>query len=437
MTQIHQKLKMSRLLSFFLPLGISSSLVTISHVIINSTLARAPEPEFVIASYAIAMSIFGVTERSAILLRNTCSALVRDRVSFRSLGMVAFYLVLGIIAIGLIISYTPVGKWLFLYVLRVEPSLLRPIIQNYQILMFVTIFSCLRCVYHGIIITNMRTKWLTIGMVFRLAMMYGIASFFIYTDRISDARVGAIIFLSGMIVEATVSFIEGHALVKKMPERLEHHEHHTKRDIFHFYRPLMYSSFISVSIGPAINALLGKTTDIKLAIASFAIAASLTQLVISFFSYIHQIVLNFYRLDKEIVFRFTIIVSLIPCLLLGLLSYTPLGPWFMQTVMGVKLELMEASLKTMRVFMMMTLVFPWLDYCNGLILLRGQTKVTVASQSANLSVTFILLIIFTSLTPGWNGMIGALAQSVGLLAELCVLLYVLNKQASHKLTDFL
>lgn len=426
MTQIEQQLKMSRLLSFFIPLGISSSLVTISHVIINSTLARAPEPELVIASYAIAMSVFGVTERSSVLLRNTSSALVRDRLSFRSLYGMTMYLIGAIILIGLIISYTPVGVWLFKYVLATEDSLLRPVIQNYQILMFVTIFSCLRGIYHGVIITNMRTKWLTIGMVLRLGVMYGVASYFIYSNKITDARVGAIIFLVGMIVEASVSMFEGTSLARKLPERIEHYEYHTKRAIFKFYRPLMYSAFISVAVGPAINAMLGKTTDIKLAIASFALAGSVNQLVISFFSYIHQIVLNFFRVDKRTVLRFTVIVSLIPSILLGILSYTPLGPWFMQTIMGVSEPLMIASIQTLRVFMIMSLVFPWLDFCNGLILLLGQTKVTVFSQSANLSMTLIVLIICAILTPGWNGAIGALAQSLGLLAELCVLIYVLR-----------
>lgn len=432
----NMKLTMSRLLSFFLPLGISASLVTISHVIINSTLARTPQPELVIASYAVAMSVFGVTERSAILLRNTTSALVRDRMSFRSLAMVAFYLVLGIVTIGLIISYTPVGKWIFLHILQVDPALLRPTVQNYQVLMFVTIFSCIRCVYQGVIITNMRTKWLTIGMVFRLAVMYGLSSFLIYTDRMSDPRIGAVIFLSGMIVEATVSYIEGQSLVRKMPKTIDGQQPQTKRSIFNFYRPLMYSSFIAVSVGPSINSFLGKTTDIKLAIASFALAYNLTQLVISFFSYIHQIVLNFYRTDKEIVKRFTLLVSFIPCLLMAIIVYTPLGPWFMETVMGVTNDLMTATIKTMRVFMLMSLIFPWLDFCNGLILLRGQTKITVMSQTANLSLTLLVLIIFVFFTPGWNGMIGALAQSLGLLAELAVLLYVLlivRRKERHKL----
>lgn len=421
-----QKLKMRQLLSFFLPLGISASLVTLSHVIVNSTLARSVNPELIIASYAVAMSIFGVFERPALLLRHTCSALVRDRVSFRSMSIIAFYLIFGIFIVGLLISHTPLGTWLFLYVLRIDSSLLKPILQNYQILMFVTIFSGIRCLYQGVIISNMRTKWLTIGMAFRLIAMYLLSLYFIHSGQITSARVGAVIFLCGMIIEAAVSFLEGRLLARKLPERVEENNYHTKKEIFNFYRPLLYSSFIAVAVGPSINAMLGKTTDINLAIASYAIAFSLTQLVVSFFSYTHQIVINFYHINKTVVFRFTLFISLIPCILLGILSYTAVGPWFMQNLMGINEKLMVSSLQSLRVFMIMTLVFPWLDYCNGLIMLRGQTKATVWSQSSNLTITLTTLILLVWIFPGWNGMIGAAAQSLGFIGEVSVLIYVLR-----------
>jgi hypothetical protein len=63
-------------------------------------------------------------------------------------------------------------------------------------------------------------------------------------------------------------------------------------------------------------------------------------------------------------------------------------------------------------------------------MLRSQTKVMVLSQSANLSLTFIVLFIVSGLAPSWNGMIGALAQSVGLLTELCVLVFIIFRSAN-------
>lgn len=424
-----QRLTMRQLFAFFIPLGVSASLVTISHVIINSTLARSSDPEVIIASYAIGLSMLAVIERPAILLRQTCSALVRDRTSFKAMTNVAVCLLICMFAAGLILSYTAAGRLLFLHLFGVDEAMLAAIIDVYRILMFVSIFSGIRCLYHGIIISNMRTKWLTIGMLIRLLVMYGLSVYFIRTGRVTSGEVGAIIFLSGMAIEAALSYWEGGKLARSLPLKKEGHAIEKAGQILTFYRPLLFSSFIAVIIGPAINAMLGKTTDIQLAIASFAIAWSLTQLVINFFSYTHQIVLNFYRKDSALAIRFVLLCGFIPTMLIGILGYTPVGPWFMQHVMGVNERLMTASLHTLRVFMFTALLFPWLDFCNGLIMLRSQTKVMMFSQMANVSVTLAALFACIAAVPGWNGMIGALAQSLGLAAELAVVLYAIRSSS--------
>ncbi|UUZ93866.1 hypothetical protein LJK87_04025 [Paenibacillus sp. P25] len=375
------------------------------------------------------MSILGITERPAVLLRQTCSALVRDRISFRAMSLVSAYVLGAIFIMGGIISYTPLGAWVFTHLFGAEPELVGPMVQVYRVLMFVSIFSGIRCMYHGIIIFNMRTKWLTIGMLIRLLGMYALSLYFIKTG-VTSGTVGAVIFLTGMVIEAAVSYWEGGGLIRKViPEKKPEHEIERPAQIFRFYKPLLYSSVIAVISGPSINAFLGKTADIPLAIASFAIAGSLTQLVQSFFSYVHQIVLNFYRKDAGAVIRFTMMLSLIPSLLIAVLAYTPAGPFFMEEIMGVNDRLMQASLQTLKVFMLMTLIFPWLDFGNGLLMLRGQTKVMVWSQASNVSVTLITLILCVAAAPGWNAMIGALAQSLGMGAELAVVLYVLRQTA--------
>lgn len=423
--------RFSTLFAFFIPLGVSASLVTISHVIINSTLARAAQPELIIASYAIAGSLLGITEKPAVLLRQTCSALVRDRISFKAMTRVTWVVFLWIMAIGLIVSYTPVGRWVFLYFFGVKSDQVNSVIGVYRILMFVSIFSSIRCLFHGIIIYNKKTTWLTIGMVIRLVVMYGISRYFIFTDQINSAKVGAIIFLSGMVIEAAVSVFNGTSLLKNLlPMKLENHPVKTSTHIFKFYRPLLYSSIIAVIVGPSINAILGKTNNMEMAIASFAVAGSVTNLVQSFFSYMHQIVLNYFKTDRYQVLRFALMIGFLPFLLNFTLGYTPVGPWFLENVMGIKHELMAASLRTIRIFMILNLVFPWLDFCNGVIMLKGQTKIMVWSQGANVTITLITLFICILATPGWNGMIGALAQSLGSVTELVVVLYVLKRSSS-------
>ncbi|TCZ75882.1 multi antimicrobial extrusion protein MatE [Paenibacillus albiflavus] len=431
-TLAQSRISIKQLLAFFIPLGLSSTLVTISHVIINSTLARSPNPEFIIATYAIPLSLLALTERPAVLLRQTCSALVRDQVSFKAMSAISNYVLLGIMILSLAISYTPLGHAVFLYIFGVEDSMLNPILEVYRILIYVNIFSGLRCLYHGLIIYNMRTKMLTIGMIIRLIAMYLLSVYFIQTNQVTSGKVGAIIFLMGMMIECSIAVWEGRSLLhKQIPKKLPDHPVSTKRHIFKFYRPLLYSTLLAAMIGPGINAMLGKTSNISLAIAAYALASSVNFLVLSFFSYMHQIVLNFYNKDRKAVLRFALIICFIPAILSGLLGHSPIGPWFLSHVMGVNNELMRACIETIQVFMIYNLFFPFLDFSNGLIMLKGRTKVMVWSQSVNVLFTFLTLVICILLTPGWNGMIGALAQSLGVLGELSVILFALKLTADR------
>jgi len=409
---------------FFVPLGLSASLVTFSHMIINGTLTRGNNAEIMIASYVVAMSLFGITERLGVLLRNACSALVRDKVSFHAMSTVSAYVVVGLMLAAASIAFTPIGKWVFSTFFGADQSMISEIISVYQVLIFVTFFSAIRCLFQGVIILNRQTKWLTIGMIIRLIVMYLLSLYFIKTGNI-NARTGAIIFLSGMMVESLISFLEGRVLVKKMVDKDPTHSIRTKKQIFQFYHPLILSSLIIVMVGPVINSFLGKTNEIELAIASYAIALSITQLFLSFFTYTHQIVLTFYKDHPQKVQQFTFMIGFIPTLILAVFCMSPIGPFFIEHVLGANDRLVTSSLDCLYVFMLMTLAFPFIDYCNGLLMVKKQTRIMVYSQSTNLIFTFLVLLIFSTVFPQWNGRIGAIAQSVGMLSELGILAFIL------------
>lgn len=424
-----QGITLAQMFAFFIPLGLSSSLVTISHVIINGTLTRSAHPELVVSSYAVAMSLLGITEKPAVLLRQTCSALVRDRLSFRAISLVAVYLLAGILLLGWLVSYTGLGRFVFGTLFGAEGEEVEPIMHVYRVLMFVSIFSGIRCLFHGIIIYNKRTLWLTVGMIIRLVGMYALSQYYI-SQGVDSGTVGAVIFLTGMIIEAVTAVWEGSRLYRKeLPEKKPDHPYEKPSHMFTFYRPLLFSSFIAVIIVPAINICLGQTPESARSIASFALASSVCQLVLSFFSYIHQIVLNFYRADARQVVRFTVLLAFIPTILLGILSFTPLGEWVMTQPLGAKSQLLEESLRTMRYFMIMTFFFTWLDFANGLLMLRGQTKVMVWSQTFNVITVILTLVVCFLAAPGLNSRIGVLAQSFGIAAELAVVLWTLRASA--------
>lgn len=408
------------LIKFFIPLGISASLVTISHVIINSTLARSSDPVVVIASYSVAMSLFAIFERCAVILRQTCATLVRDKHSFRLVSRLAVSLLAAILGLSLIIGYSPLGNLFFAEVLGVKAHMLEPTLAVYRVLMFVTIFSGIRCLYHGVIISNLRTKWLTIGMVVRLIVMALLAYILLKFNLVNHGYIGAYIFLVGMVIEALVSVVEGHQLVKKMPDKKVDHPIVHRSQVMKFYLPLLIASLIAVSISPATNAVLGSSGKAEIAIASYAIAFSILNLLVSVSSYTHQVVINFYEKDAKAVTRFAFIFSLIPSVLLIAIAYSPIGIWGFENIMGVSGELLDQSILALKFFIVFAICFPWLDFINGVLMLKGQTKVLSYSQAGNVLMTFIALFTLILFLPNGGGLIGSLAQSIGILTETVI-----------------
>lgn len=428
-TPVHykQELSMGKLFRFFIPLGFSVFLVAFSHFIIQSTLARAHYPALAIATYAIALSLLPFFERPLASLRQVTSVLVKDRASYDSMRKVFIYVFLSLLSLIVVFAFTPIASTFFQYVMGVSDDRVAAVSGIFQILAMVLVFSGIRLFYHGIIISNLQTQWLTYAVAIRIVGMALVAFYFIHTDQVTSGKIGALIFLVGMMIECLVCTWKGNQLLKKLPTQLVSSPPMSKTQIFRFYRPLLISSFLIIWIGPSINLTLGKTVAIEIAIASFVISENLLQLINSFFHYTHQVILQFYQINQRMVVRFLLLIGFVPALIMGIMGYTPVGPWILTNVMGVNEALQVAVTQTLRVFMIVSLMFPLLDACNGLLILNKYTKYMVYSQGSNIVVTILTLVLGLMWTRDWTGVLGAIAMTSGFLVELGVVGYILWK----------
>src|SRR5690625_3958570 len=97
---------------FFIPLGVSASLTSVTHVIINGTLSSGDNAAFIIACYACAMSLLGIIERPIIIFRQTSSALVHGRRACRIFRRFCIDVLFTIMLITAIIAFSPLRRWL-------------------------------------------------------------------------------------------------------------------------------------------------------------------------------------------------------------------------------------------------------------------------------------------------------------------------------------
>lgn len=418
-----------QLSAFFIPLGFSASLTSITHVIINGTLSRGENAAYIIACYAVAFALFGIIERPIIVFRQTCSALVSDVRSFKLLAAFLLFILTLTLLLGSLLAYTFIGDWVYTHGFNASENMVNTISQTFKVITIVIIFSGIRGIYQGVIINHLETKWLTVGVVIRLCAMFIVSYMFVHFDYITSVG-GAIIFLVGMFVECLLSVYKGHFILKRQKATKEGANLQLS-DITGFYTPLMFYFIMQTVLIPIIYVFLAKSENIEVSIASFALAFSITQMMLSFFMYTHQIVLQFYKQEKRKVINFIIVISIVPSLLLCFLCYSPAGLWFMEVIMGADEELAITTLAVLKFFIIKTLVFPWVDFLNGFLMLQRQTKRMLIAQIVNLVTVVLSLLFLVRFFPNWNGANGAIAASVGELAGLLIVTMIVYRMSDN------
>lgn len=424
---------MLRLLLFYLPMGASALLASLTHIIINAVLARSSQPDLTISGYALALSLSFILEQAIAPLRQTSAKFVRDRHSFREMGRMIVTIV-GIIAFfNVLIAWTPLGRFLFQYIFGAHDSLLDATVNAYQILMFVNLFSAVRSLYQGIIIQHLMTKWMTIGILIRLIVMALMSWAMVTWNLTNDSRSGAWLFLVGMAIESAVAYLEGHSLAKLLPDKLPAHPiNRWKPDLLPFYMPLLYGSIVSIVIGPATNAAMNQSVDPIQAIAAFAIASNIAGLIAGFASFLHQAVLNFHERQPRHVLALTAALSLISAVIVAFFAWMPLGHTLLEKGLGIHGELLQTITVILGVLIIRSSVFPWIDYLNGLAMYHGVNKTIAYSKFFNAILTVAMLFILLKYNPGLNGLIAAITGSVVVVFELCISAYLFRNAVKKK-----
>ncbi len=423
---------LGKILLFFIPLALSASLTSVSHVIINGTLSRAEAAEVIISNYAIAFSLFSIMERPALVFRQTSSALAKGKSTFQAICSFFIKIIVSLMLICMLVAFSPLGEWIFTYLFNAEPENLSALMNTFKVLAVVILLSGIRTLYQGIMINHLETKWVTYGVIIRLIGMIAIAFYFIHYADLLSSIAGAIIFLTGMLIECVISIWRGHRLIKT--ENLDEDDEQplTQREIGKFYTPLVFYLSFQTLVTPIIYACLSFIDNVNLGIASFALAFSVTNLIISFFMYTHQVVLQFYDTNKKAVFQCIVIFSIVPTTLLLILCYTPAGFWFMDTIFGTTGTLAKETLQVLQFFIIKTFVFPWVDYLGGILMLNKKTGAMLKPQLYNLITVVIILVTFVVLFPSLNGRAGAIAASLGELVGLVFVFMVVQKYNKDK-----
>ncbi|MFA6560496.1 MAG: hypothetical protein WCV00_01145 [Verrucomicrobiia bacterium] len=422
---------------FYAPLAASNAMMTLSHAIINGSLNRTSQPAQSVASYAVANSICVLAESPMVMLRQTGAALVRDRAGWGTYMRVA--LLAGFIdqLLCLAIAWTPLAYIVIHRWMGARDELFPAAVSVFQVLMFVSLFSALRSIFHSVLLVKQKTLWITLGMALRVVMMLALAALFSQTGWLDSGMRGGVIFLAGMAVEAISAFGSFrkwfHSLPQQQPRAEVSAPPLTFRRVATFYLPLVVAAITGAMTMSIINAGLSRIPDPQSVIATAAIGSVVTYLLMGPLFMIHQVSLFFSapltgahphdRRDRTVGW-FCVQTGVGATVIVGLLAWTPLGDWLLLHAFQAPATLLALIKDVLRVSMFLPLIAVWNEYRNGKLLAAGHSRMLTAAKLLNVAMLVLAVTTLVSTTPSLGARISPIASLCALAAEQIVLLIV-------------
>jgi Na+-driven multidrug efflux pump len=412
------------MLTLWLPLAASIVMMVLEPSIINMGLGRTSDPELALAAYGVAFSLALLVEAPIIMLLDASVARSTDPGAFRVMRRFTLVLGLMVTAIGLVVSLTPLYTLIVEGLMNIPPDVAHRARPTLQILSFWPLPIAWRRAHQGLLIRAGRTSVITVATGIRLLSLAGA----LYAGLLLLPDMGAIVagvamdfsvtveaalitwatrpILRAGSSEAGASEVRGPAL--------------TMGGLWRFYRPLAVTSILRQTTRPILNAGIAAADMARASLAAWPVAWGFTILIAGPAWSLQQLTTAL-AVDQEAyrrVRRFSLSLSAIFSLLLGVVVFSPLYGLVMGGVYNLSPELQDLARPAMGLMVLSPLLLGMQALLRGVLIRGGCTGTVRAAMTANvlvLALTVTIGALFFSLT---GIVLAALAVLTGGLAEL-------------------
>lgn len=433
-----------QLLVFFLPLAVSSALITASHSLYNAGIARLSRPELYLASFAVAKSLYQMIQFPTMTSRQCIAGLSLDSHSF--LTARRFYTIItgSVVLILAVIAFTPISNYIFTTVMGNTPQVARQATISLRCFFVLPMVFIIRDSYGAVAIRLQQTYILPIGTISRVALAVIIVLIITRIEVSWDYLIPGFFFLLTGMMETTTVFVGTKVRLKGYLKRLDQLPSAGKSQkklnyigIATFALPILAMAFIRSLNGTFINSGLARTVSPELAIAAFAVAWTVVLSIDSASMMFHQVIFNFMEDDysnRAKIRNFGIYVAAVLTTLIVILGFTPLGFWVMNTAIGASTQLSQMGVVVIRICVVLPVMSVFRQYYWGIAMKEHKTfwlTIGKAIQVVTMILIIILLTMLGDLIPN-PAAVGAIAIAGSTVFE-CIYL-VMQRWISFKYT---
>jgi hypothetical protein len=262
--------------TLFLPLALTSTMMSVSVPVINAGLARVPDPQASLAAFGLAFSLSIFLESPVFALQQAMVAWyggtgpIRRYITFAS--GVGFLMM----AVMALVAFTPAGAFLLRTLMGAPENLIDPSLHALRVAVLFPPLVAIRLGFQGVLVSRRNSAPIAWGTLFRLVLLT--ALIFFVCPRLSMEPPAA-----AMAALAAAVFLEmfyvAHA-ARRTPERAPTPSpaQTVGRSLsgrILFLLPLAGTMALGTLTNPLINSFISRTADPEAGLAVYAVVASL------------------------------------------------------------------------------------------------------------------------------------------------------------------
>ena len=412
-----------QMLALWVPLAASIVMMVLEPSIINIGLGRTLDAEIALAAYGVAFSLALLVEAPILMLLDASVARSDSRAAFVLVRR--FTVVLGLIvtATGLAFSLTPLYNLVVEQLMNIPADVAARARPTLQVLSFWSFPIAWRRAHQGVLIRAGRTTIITVATGVRLASLAGgiFGGLLILPER--GALVAGLAMDLSVVIEAALITLATRPALRAGdfgPSPPDGTPPLTLRELWHFYWPLLGTTILRQSTRPILNAGIAAASLARASLAAWPVAWGLATLIAGPAWSLQQLTtaLASNTSAYKRVRRFSLSLSLLFSVLLGLVVFTPLYGQVMGGVYNLSPELQALARPALQILSLLPLVMGAQSVLRGSLIRGGCTGTVRTAMTLNVGVLGLTLVAGVLLFSPTGALLAAVATLAGNLAEL-------------------
>ncbi len=361
---------------FYWPLALTSVAMQLESQFQNAVLARFPDGDVELATFALASSSFQLLNAFLIFVPQTVTVLAT---SPRARAACLRHVVL--ISLGLsfpmaLLAYTPVGSGALTLLLRIPHAMLPSVVQYLRWLTPLLLVNALRQHYTGVLIQSERTRAVTVLNFVHLGSLLLV----LLLGRIRGwgalGTLASATITSNLLHLALIAALTGRSggQNRERPGRPDPSKPLTFRKFFEFFWPVAFTSGMFALSRPVTYAFINRTSSAVATVAALRLAFDFAMFFQNQVNQFRHLYATYGATDPEGVRRYTLRATVGLTAAMAAIAFSPLSRIVFGQWMGVEGQVLEQAVGALRVMCLGPLVIAFRNLHHGDMMIRRRTR---------------------------------------------------------------